>query len=371
MTLPAHSPLGASAAERWMNCPGSVKAAQVVRQMERFDEGDPEYRKNGTLAHELGARCLQEGIDAWQLVGVPGFDMAMERGISCYVNYVERLVKTGATLDVEQRMHRPEIHPMFYGTLDAALLWTSAIAPLKRLEIVDYKHGEGILVEVEDNAQESYYAVGKVVELNLADDTPVRLTIVQPNAFHPDGPIRSYDTTAGRLRRWLWDRLVPAMERGGAPEYKIGDWCRFCPAALACPAYDDLVERVLRDGTCTYREAQALKIIIKRREEQEFKDLMSGLPGTGGKLVHKQTYRVWKHGAETKLVGALGTAAWKEPELISPAVAEKLPGGDVLVAELAWQPPSPDPTVAILESKKKDWHPQKASEVFKKALPAA
>lgn len=362
--LPAHSPLGASGAERWMNCPGSYHAANVVRQMGRFDEGDPEYRTQGVNAHTAAAYCLETGTEAWMLTGQPNFlwlDADMVVGLTRYTEYVWKRVESGAQLDVEHRLHRPEIHPLYFGTLDASLLWGSNVEGDRPcLEIVDYKHGAGIVVDVEENAQVMYYANGRLAEFAAAgvvfpDDALVRLTIVQPNAFHPSGQIRSWDTTAGYLRKWLVEKLVPAMNNAGGTEYKIGEWCRFCPAVLACPAYDSLVERVIKGGTCTYTEARQLKILIKRREEQEFKDLLNGLNGTGGMLVHKTSYRAWKTGADQVLIDEFGTGAWEPPALISPAVAEKLPGGDKLVAEWAWQPPSSEPTVALVGSKKKPW----------------
>src|SRR4051812_2563885 len=72
--LPAHSPLGASGAERWMNCPGSYHAADVVRKLGRFDEGDPEYRTQGVNAHTAAAYCLETGTEAWMLTGQPGYE---------------------------------------------------------------------------------------------------------------------------------------------------------------------------------------------------------------------------------------------------------------------------------------------------------
>src|SRR5580765_4761035 len=61
---PAHSPLGASGAERWMNCPGSVSLLKLVSPGVESDE--PEYRTHGTAAHQLLAHCLTEKLDAWE-----------------------------------------------------------------------------------------------------------------------------------------------------------------------------------------------------------------------------------------------------------------------------------------------------------------
>ena len=64
--LPAHSPLGASGAERWMNCAGSVtliKQLALREDMEPSDEAD--WTKEGLAAHDASAFALVEGLDAW------------------------------------------------------------------------------------------------------------------------------------------------------------------------------------------------------------------------------------------------------------------------------------------------------------------
>jgi hypothetical protein len=372
-SLPEHSPLGASGAERWMNCPGSVHISKVVREIGAFDEGDPEYRSAGTLAHKVGAHCLDNELDGWQLIGLggwPGVDPAMTTAVQVYLDYVRS--RPAGVRRVEYRMHRPEIHPLFFGTLDCDIDYDIAegYVAIDRLvlEIIDYKHGAGVVVEVEDNPQIMYYANGKLAEHpEWPDAVRVRLTIVQPNAYHPDGPIRSWDTTVGALRTWLRERLVPAMERAGEAQYKLGEWCRFCPAKLACPAYDDLARKILAGGVCTYAEAQQLKMIIKAVEQEEYKRLMSGLPSTGGKLVMKRVDREWKAQADEVIVAKFGEDAYTKPELRSPAQIEALPGGKILVAEWAFKPEG-GLTVAAISDKRSEAKPKQASALFGAAI---
>ena len=63
---PAHSPLGASSAERWMSCPGSVS---LIKQLDLDETDEPEYRGLGIAAHEAGAHCLKNKLDAWEVMG--------------------------------------------------------------------------------------------------------------------------------------------------------------------------------------------------------------------------------------------------------------------------------------------------------------
>lgn len=124
---------------------------------------------------------------------------------------------------------RPCHGPMF-GTNDA-----SAVLLFDHVTIFDYKHGQGVVVEVEDNEQELYYALGCAEELNWAFDT-LDLVIVQPRARHIDGKVRRWSTTKAHLREFE-ERLriaAKATETVDAP-LKAGDWCKFCKAAAVCP----------------------------------------------------------------------------------------------------------------------------------------
>src|ERR1700737_4068962 len=46
-TLPEHSPLGASSAERWMNCSGSVALIAALKTGGAPEEAEPDYRTDG------------------------------------------------------------------------------------------------------------------------------------------------------------------------------------------------------------------------------------------------------------------------------------------------------------------------------------
>ena len=63
---PAHSKLGASSAERWMNCPGSTALIDAFAMPE---SDEPDYRREGIAGHEAAADCLARDIDTWEIVG--------------------------------------------------------------------------------------------------------------------------------------------------------------------------------------------------------------------------------------------------------------------------------------------------------------
>lgn len=118
--------------------------------------------------------------------------------------------------------------PMF-GTGDATVL-----QPFDLLRVYDYKHGRGVLVEVEENSQELYYALGVARKVDWCFDQ-IELVIVQPRAAHADGPVRRWRTDAARLRAFEGELRAAALrtEDPDAP-LAAGDHCQFCPAAPYC-----------------------------------------------------------------------------------------------------------------------------------------
>jgi len=140
---------------------------------------------------------------------------------------------------------RPCHGPMF-GTNDA-----SVVLLFDHVTVFDYKHGQGVVVEVEDNEQELYYALGCAKELDWAFDT-LDLVIVQPRARHADGKVRRWSTTKERLRQFEEELRVAALatEQPDAP-LKAGDWCKFCKAAAVCA---ELREESFRQAGVDFRE---------------------------------------------------------------------------------------------------------------------
>ena len=365
--LPLHSPLGASSAERWLNCPGSTALVAALGPTD--DQDDPDYRRDGILAHELASTCLKNGTDCWEETDAfPTIAPDHMAAVQTYLQYVRGLPPDDGQHYIEQRVHLPEFHPQFYGTVDFALVQRT-----KGVHIVDYKHGEGVVVEVEDNPQLKYYAFG-FIEADGADihpdDEAVTLTIVQPRVpWHPDGIIRSWNTTAGELRKWAYDTLRPAMVNAysygemphidGLDKFQIGEWCRFCPAKLLCPAMREAADITtdpvraddIRTDPDTLDEKEmawylgvwpAAKMFYKALEERADRLLLAGTAGPElkavRKVVNKLAFRVWNETAEVAVAAKLGEAAYTKPALISPAEAEKLPGGKDLVREYAFKP---------------------------------
>lgn len=343
---PVHSPLGASGAERWMNCPGSVALLNAL-QLPESDE--PEYRSLGTSAHAAGHKCLTMKLDAWEVVGekfgVHEVDSDMAMAVQEYLDEVKSIID-GASADAkiyfEFGVDAPDFHKQFYGTLDCGVVDGNV------MRIRDYKHGEGISVQAEWNRQLMYYAYGLLrhhPEVEL-----VELKIIQPRiSWQIDEP---WTITADELRAWAENELLPAMLRTEMDDdLNPGSWCRFCPAKLVCGVMTSLFGAAmnadpkqivnLSDESLgrSYQYIEAVEFYIKALEDETYRRLNTGKAVPGTKMVLKKANRVLKDGAAKVFAELYPVEAFTEPKLKTPAELEKIgPTAKKLVHEWAYTP---------------------------------
>jgi hypothetical protein len=294
---PAHSKLGASSMHRWEACPGSVKLCEGIPNI------SSSYAEEGTEAHELGATWIQTGKK-------PAGDAEMLDAVEVYVKAVNEAVNDEASpldeLLIEHRFDLSAVHPGLFGTADCVIFK----AEKRLLQVMDYKHGAGIAVEVEDNSQLKYYALGALLSLDVDAET-VELVIVQPRCFHPDGPIRKWQLSAKELREFakVIKKAAVETEKVNAPLH-AGEHCRFCPAAATCPELSKKALALAKDefsDVASYdpeKLARALHWLptlegwIKSVREFAFGEAQHGRCPPGFKLVAKRQNRRWRDEAD-------------------------------------------------------------------------
>jgi hypothetical protein len=256
----------------------------------------------------------------------------------------------------------PSAGPMF-GTNDAAVLQL-----FEHLTIFDYKHGQGVVVEVAEpetgwmgdtlvqgrmrgNSQLMQYALGVARAVDWAFET-LDLVIVQPRARHSEGGVRRYSTNKAELLLFQ-DELKAAAEAVEDPDAptRAGDWCQFCPAkGIPCPTLQAEVIRIAQvdfsdgepqvatvdEGTPDDRLQAALAtvplldIYIKAVRAEGLRRLRESPDGTGFgyKLVRGKANRKWgdDKSAVEQLVerGYDRASLYEEPKLKSPSKVEAL-----------------------------------------------
>ncbi len=357
--LPLHSPLGASSAERWIACPGSVRLLQLLGAAESDEE---DWRTEGVAAHEAAAHCLVHGEDAWERVGEMHGEPAiaitdkLANPLQTYLDHCRRLKAARgdkAEEFIEYRVSSNR-HRLMYGTLDHGIigLTLGGIA----IDLTDLKMGEGVYVEVEDNVQEMYYGFCLIDGLEtqhgrkFADTNAVNLHIVQPR-FGGAEPVRTWETSVGTLKSWAHGVLIPAMKETELNDgLDAGPWCRFCPAKTVCPLLTAMFGAAMKANpkhtegmsiqrlAMEYQAAKAVKIYITAVEKETFKLLSAGEEDPRVKMVKKRAIRAWRPGAEEETKAKFGPQAMTEPKLKSPAQIEELPGGPDWVKGKAFTP---------------------------------
>ena len=186
-TLPVHSPLGASSAERWSVCPGSVN---LIKSLPKLPQADPEYRTSGTAAHDAIAYCLSgSGCDAWEIVGQSfgavkvEVTVEMADAIQVFIDKANALAAGAQVTYIEAHLKDPD-NKWAYGTIDFGAVHPGLLA------VLDFKYGQGIRVETKGNVQMLYYAY--LLLLKHPDVRKVSMEIVQPRIFReePEEPDR-------------------------------------------------------------------------------------------------------------------------------------------------------------------------------------
>lgn len=298
-----HSPLGASSATRWIACPGSVRLCKDVPNTAS------EYAEEGTRAHELAEKILRgEKVEAES-------DEMLD-AVMVYVDYIKEQFplsdKKGPLpkLLIEEKFHLSTFHPQLYGTADCVMYFPEK----KLLHVVDYKHGAGVSVEVENNKQLMYYALGALLKTGLPC-TEVMITVAQPRCYHQDGPIRSWTTNPVDLMDFGVD-LKRAAEKTEKPDAPLnsGAHCRWCPAKASCPALakqaSELAKNEFGKGLSydpvklseTLDQLDSVEAYIKGVREFAYAEASKGNEIPGWKLVPKRASRSWADELEAKRV---------------------------------------------------------------------
>lgn len=274
---------------RWAACPASVRLSRGMPNISSV------YAEEGTYAHEVAEKILNNEL-------IDCDDHGIIEPVMTYVEFVRGLQNGASCFGIEERFDLTRVFPGLYGTCDS---WVFN-ATNSTLYVVDYKHGQGLAVEVENNKQLQYYALGALLKLKLPAKF-VEMIIVQPRAFHHDGPIRRWKIPVSELLDFTAD-LVEAAERTQDPEAKTnpGDHCKFCPAASSCPALHDMAIATAQEEFSpalsyspekladTLNKIPAIQAWCKAVEAFAFHEAQHGREVPGYKLVPKKTHRKWK-----------------------------------------------------------------------------
>ena len=335
--MAAHAKLSASGAERWLTCPGSIKAEESI------PDKSSKFAMEGTAAHELAELCLTKNRTAISYLNqlLPEsqwkVDEDMSEHVQTYVDYVDQFA--GHRM-IEQRVDFSKYVPDGFGTSDGIIIDNDT------MHIIDLKFGKGIRVDADNNSQGKLYAIGALCDYGfLYDVERIVIHIVQPRLDH----ISVWEISAVELlawAEWVKDRAKLCSEPD-APRVASEKACLWCKAKPTCPELMALTESAtLADFTdisvspkspdkLSVRDLRfALdnkKLIISwldAVEQLAFERLSAGEDFAGYKLVHGRSSRSWSdpQEAEQVLFEELGDALFAPKKIITAPQAEKLLG---------------------------------------------
>lgn len=226
-----HAVLSASSSHRWLNCSPSARLEQ------EFEDQETEAAAEGTAAHALCEHKLRRALKLQsRRKPISRYDSdEMDMHTDSYVQFVlETLAEvrrhcSDPLINIEQRLDFSCYVPDGFGTGDCIIIGD------KIVHIIDFKYGQGVLVEAEHNPQMMLYALGALRLFDsLYDIEEVAMTIYQPRREN----ISTWTIPVAELKAWAEHELVPKARLAyeGQGEYRPGPWCTFCKAAVKCRA---------------------------------------------------------------------------------------------------------------------------------------
>lgn len=226
-----HALLSASGAHRWLNCPPSA----VLESRE--PDSSSAAAEQGTVAHALAEWKLRRALHQ-----APGFKPEsdwivdeMQHYTDDYVAFVQEHVSLAREtcgdpqVLIEQRLDFSHVVPGGFGTGDCVIIAEP------KLQIIDLKYGQGVLVEAAHYPQLMLYALGALRTFgDLYDIETLAVTIYQPRR----GNVDTWETSVADLLAWAETEVKPKAElaAAGGGEFCPGSWCQFCRIAPTCRA---------------------------------------------------------------------------------------------------------------------------------------
>ena len=225
-----HAILSPSSSHRWLNCTPSA-----VLELE-FENRVSDVAKEGTIAHAFCEHKLKKALHMRSKRPVSDYDSdEMQEYTDAYVDYIlekfERAKQNckDTMILIEQKVDFSSYVKDGFGTADCLIISDDT------LSIIDFKYGQGVLVDAYENPQMKCYALGALAIYEcLYDIKEVSMTIFQPRREN----ISTYTISTSELKEWAEKVLKPRAEMAikGEGEFCTGDWCKFCKAKVRCRA---------------------------------------------------------------------------------------------------------------------------------------
>ena len=210
-----HAILSASSSHRWLNCSPSARLEQ------EFEDRETEAAAEGTAAHALCEHKLRRALKLQsRRKPISKYDCdEMDMHTDNYVQFVLETLSEARQhcpdplINIEQRLDFSCYVPDGFGTGDCIIISD------KTMHVIDFKYGQGVLVEAEQNPQMMLYALGALRLFDSLYDSTWTISVAD-------------------LKTWAEEELIPRAKLAfeGKGDFMPGPWCTFCKAAVKCRA---------------------------------------------------------------------------------------------------------------------------------------
>ena len=315
----AHALLSSSSSSRWINCTPSA------RLTEHLEDSTSSFAYEGTDAHTLCEYKLNKalGLTNEDAPKLEWYSEEMEECATGYASYVLEIVedlkreRKEPLVLVEQRLDYSKFVTDGFGTGDAVVVADGII------NVVDYKHGRGILVNAEMNTQMLIYSLAAVELFDcIYDIEKVRMTIYQPRL----GNVSTFEITKEDLFKWADEVLVPAAKLAfkGEGEFSCGEWCTFCKAKSTCrerAKFNTMLAQMEFKEPPVLTDEEVVEVLTKVDgliswandvKEYAFQEALKGKKWDGFKLVEGRATR--KYTDEEKVASVVEKAGFNPYE---------------------------------------------------------
>lgn len=203
-----------SASKRWLSCGAS---ATVIAQLY------PNFETEASLKGDVAHKALEHGITFGLTPDTGDIDVDLNvMSVLGWVADMRAAYGKDCVVHAERQYDIPETGE--FGTCDVTFVTPST------LHIADYKNGY-VPVEEGMNPQLLLYLLGAIAAFGTRKH--YKITVLQPNYIHRDGPHRTVDITDEQIE-WFRREVKYALDNPN--DFKAGKHCKttYCPHRASC-----------------------------------------------------------------------------------------------------------------------------------------
>lgn len=297
----------------WTHCPYSAEPYIIKSNCSgesRKSTEISEQSRRGTAAHTLArAKILREFSEYSQEKYILLLDnlannfnkyefnkmnLETDKYIECINSIIEEKGENPKKA-VEYKIDCSNLYntPSPYGYIDFLMIFK------KELYILDFKYGDGIEVDVNENTQLLIYSAAFLYNMKEISKTIETVTL----CIFQDEKLKQKSLSREEVITWVNDVLKPAADAVYSNHSKTckGTWCsKFCPKRAKCKAFMQDINNIYKDSTElteqeileTFLKMQELKSTIKLVEEYLLELIENGKKIDGIVSVHKHQKKI-------------------------------------------------------------------------------